>query len=178
MRPTSVLHVSNKACILFLACKQALRGALVAGREKEGEFATTSLEFEFHPQFPCCSPPTELSDFRQSARSGNALECKQTLKNTCQGEWRHYWYHLRQSAFCIVFRCRYSNFRDVVASSPSFCRPSARARRRACSQAYSLCVSTVKSKTTVTTCWVVNYKDVLGWRKSTRLINNKLEKFG
>ena len=28
-----------------LACGQALRGALTAGREKEGELATTSLEF-------------------------------------------------------------------------------------------------------------------------------------
>ena len=32
---------------LSLACEQALRGALVAGREKEGELATTSLEFEY-----------------------------------------------------------------------------------------------------------------------------------
>ena len=34
---------------LTLACEQALRGALAAGREKEGELATTSLEFEFDP---------------------------------------------------------------------------------------------------------------------------------
>ena len=34
---------------LILACEQALQGALAAGREKEGELATTSLEFEFHP---------------------------------------------------------------------------------------------------------------------------------
>ena len=30
-----------------LACEQALRGALAAGREKEGELATTPLEFEY-----------------------------------------------------------------------------------------------------------------------------------
>ena len=30
-----------------IASKQTLRGALVAGREKEGELATTSLEFEY-----------------------------------------------------------------------------------------------------------------------------------
>ena len=35
--------------------------------------------------FPCGSPSTELSDFRQSALSGNGRECQQTLKNTCQG---------------------------------------------------------------------------------------------
>ena len=30
-----------------IACKQAHRGALAAGWEKEGELATTSLEFEY-----------------------------------------------------------------------------------------------------------------------------------
>ena len=30
--------------------------------EKDGELATTSLEFEFHLQFPCGSPSSELSD--------------------------------------------------------------------------------------------------------------------
>ena len=45
-----------------LASEQALRGALAAGREKEGELATTSLEFEFHLQFPCGFPSTELLD--------------------------------------------------------------------------------------------------------------------
>ena len=68
-----------------LVCEQALRGALAAWWEKERELATMSLEFEFHFQFPCCSLSTELSDFHQSARSGNQRECKQTLKNTCQG---------------------------------------------------------------------------------------------
>ena len=36
-------------------------------------------EFEFQLQFPCDSPSTELSDFRQSARSGSQRECKQTI---------------------------------------------------------------------------------------------------
>ena len=60
------------------ACEQALRGALAAGREKEGELVTTSLEFEFHLQFLSGSSSTKLSDFRQSARSGNERECKKT----------------------------------------------------------------------------------------------------
>ena len=55
------------------------------GREKEGEVATVSLEFEFHLQFPCGSLLTELLDFCQSAGRENEHECKQTLKNTCQG---------------------------------------------------------------------------------------------
>ena len=57
-----------------LACEQALQGILAGGQEKEGEPATMSLEFKFHFQFPCGSPSTELSDFHQSARSGN--KCK------------------------------------------------------------------------------------------------------
>ena len=46
----------NSRIVIAIACEQALRGALAAGREKEGELATTSLEFEFHFQFPCGSP--------------------------------------------------------------------------------------------------------------------------
>ena len=55
-----------------LTCDQAIQSALAAGQEKEGELATTSLEFEFHLYFPCGSPSTELSDCRQSARSGTS----------------------------------------------------------------------------------------------------------
>ena len=56
----------------ILACERALRGVLPLGREKEGELATSkSLEVEFHLQFLCVSLSTEVSDFRQSARSGN-----------------------------------------------------------------------------------------------------------
>ena len=64
------------------ASKLSARGALTTRREKEGELASTSLEFEFHLQFHCGSPSIELSDFRHSVRSGNERECKQTLKNT------------------------------------------------------------------------------------------------
>ena len=32
-------------------------GALEAGRQKEGELATMSLEFELRLQFPCGPPP-------------------------------------------------------------------------------------------------------------------------
>ena len=33
--------------IMIVACEQALRGTLMAGRKKEGELQTTSLEFEY-----------------------------------------------------------------------------------------------------------------------------------
>ena len=69
----------------FIACKQALRGTLVERWKKAVELATTSLQFEVHLQFPCGSQSTELSDFHQSAQTGNKCESKQTLKNTSQG---------------------------------------------------------------------------------------------
>ena len=37
-----------------VACEQALRGALAAGREKEGDLATTSLEFEYPHEKSLC----------------------------------------------------------------------------------------------------------------------------
>ena len=40
-------EASENKAINSLACEQAHRCALVAGREKEGELATTSLEFEY-----------------------------------------------------------------------------------------------------------------------------------
>ena len=37
----------NNIVIYNLACEQALRGTVAVGREKEGELATTSIEFEY-----------------------------------------------------------------------------------------------------------------------------------
>ena len=45
----------------MVAYEQALRGALATEQEKKGELATTSLKFEFHLQFPCSFPSTEVS---------------------------------------------------------------------------------------------------------------------
>ena len=98
-----------------------------------------SLKFEFCCQFPSGSTSTELSDFHQSAQSGNQHECKHTLKNT----WKHApWVmtSLLMSSLPISilhwhFRCTYSNSRDIVASSPSFSCPATNAPWRACSRA-------------------------------------------
>ena len=90
------------------------------------------MEFESHHEFPCGSPWTGLSDFHQSARSGKDCECKQTLKRKVP----------RVVTLLVVsstpisilhrpFWCRYSNSRDVVASSPSFSYPTARVPQRA-----------------------------------------------
>ena len=37
----------NNIIIYNLACEQTLRGAVAVGQEKEGELATTSIEFEY-----------------------------------------------------------------------------------------------------------------------------------
>ena len=55
-------------------------------KRKESYLPTTSLEFEFHLQFPCSSPSTELSDFRQSGWIGNECECKQCKQWKTQAE--------------------------------------------------------------------------------------------
>ena len=63
-------------------CEQALRGALTAGREKEGELATTSpLEFEFLLQFPVA--PRRLScqisaNQREAETSASANKIRKT----------------------------------------------------------------------------------------------------
>ena len=48
----------------------------MVGQEKEGELATTSLEFEF----AFGSVLTELSNFCPSTQSGNERKCKQTFE--------------------------------------------------------------------------------------------------
>ena len=72
----------------------------------------------------------------QLARSGNERECKQTLT---QHVLRVMTSLLMSSPPISIlhwlFQCRYSNSKDVVASSFSFSCPAARAPRRACSQA-------------------------------------------
>ena len=68
-----------------LACEQALRSALAAGREKEVELTTASLKFEFHLQFHCGSPSTELSDFCQSAFASTfSMQIFKFQRRTCK----------------------------------------------------------------------------------------------
>ena len=90
---------------------------------------------------PCGSPSTELSDFRQSARSENE---RKMLTNIEKHVPRVMTSLLMSSPPISIshrlFRCRYSNSRDVVASSPSFSRLAARAPRRGCSQARELSI--------------------------------------
>ena len=87
-----------------VACEQALRGALAAGREKEGELSTTPLEFEFHRQFhlqfPCGSPTPRRLTCQISA---NQREAETNIEKHMSGVMLHYECHLPQSAFRIDF---------------------------------------------------------------------------
>ena len=45
-----------------------------------------------------------------------------------------------------LFRCRYSNSRDIVASAPSFSHPAARVPQRACRQAKNISSTVIDAK--------------------------------
>ena len=79
--PSALMHLCPNISTVFQASSPEPSGSM-AGKGRE--LATTSLEFEFHLQFPCGFPSTKLSDFRQSAQSGNKRECKQKLTKMCQ----------------------------------------------------------------------------------------------
>ena len=54
-RRSDVCEIQFKIHVIkIVACEQALWGTLTAGREKEGELRTTSLEFEYLHQKSLC----------------------------------------------------------------------------------------------------------------------------
>ena len=95
------------------------RGTLAVEQEKEGELATTSLEFEFHFQFPYGSPTTELTvRFPPNSTKRKQLQVYTNIKSQCQGIVIT---SLLMSSLLIsishrLFRSRYSNSRDIVGS--------------------------------------------------------------
>ena len=120
---------------------QALQGPLAAGREYNRKESLQLYLWNFNSASNSLVAPhrTEQSDFHQTAPSRNKRKYKQSLKNT----WKHaprVMMSLLMSSPPIsishrLFRCRYSNSKDVVASSPFFSHSAARAPQRACSQA-------------------------------------------
>ena len=126
---------------IMVACEQALRGVLAAGRGKEGELATTSLEFEYLHRKNRCEMLIGGDDISNDVITLGA--CFHVFLNVClhsrsfppradwrkldssvdgepQGNWK-----------------QNSNSRDVrvAAGSPSFSRSADRALRRTYSQA-------------------------------------------
>ena len=106
-------------------CEQALRGNLVAGREKEGEFATTSLEFEYlHWKSQC-----------KMLIGRDVISNDVITLGTCFHVFYNVCLHLRWFPLCAHWRksdssvdgepqgnWRWNSYsRDVVASSPNYC---------------------------------------------------------
>ena len=108
---------------------------------KEEELATTSLEVILN--FTSNSPvvPHQLScqisvNYHETETSANVNKHWKTgaKGNDVITDFISANLHF---ASTFNFRCRYSNSRDLISSSPSFCHPFARAPRRACSEATS-----------------------------------------
>ena len=110
-------------------------GALASAREKEGELATTSLEFEYLHRKSQCEMLIGGDDISHYPWHLFFNICSHLLSFPLRADWR-------KSNSSVDgnphgnWRWK-SNSRDVVASSPSFSRPDARAPRRACSKAIS-----------------------------------------
>ena len=127
-------------------------GALVVGREKEGELATTSLEFEYlHRKTGC-----------KLLNGGDDKSNDIIVLGTCYTMFVFF-----RARFCFALiggnltaqstgsqggiRSGIQIPEGEVASSPSFSRPAARVPRRTCSQA-SLTLATSTSKTSGLSC--------------------------
>ena len=121
---------------LRLASKQALQGALVAGREKEGELLTTSLESEYLHRKSLYEMLIGRDDI-----SNDVITLGRGFYNVCL--------HSRSFPLCTNWwksdssvnaepqeNWKWnSNSREVVTSSPSLSHATNRAPRRACLQA-------------------------------------------
>ena len=117
-----------------VACEQSLRGALAAGREKERELGTRSLEFEYlHRKSQC-----------KMLIGGDDISNDIITLGMCFSMFFHIRAHFRFAVMGGNLTAQSTGShrgRDVVASSPSFYRPATRAPRRACSQATNVMTS-------------------------------------
>ena len=140
----------NLACIKvelkFLACEQALCGTLAAGWEKEGGCATTSLEFEYlHKKVDEKCWLTEMTLVMMSLPLARVFQCLFTFALVSTSRWLAEIWQLSQRETTEELEVEFEFHlqflvvaRDVVASSPSFSRPTARAPTRAFLRAYFL----------------------------------------
>ena len=120
-----------------LACEQALRGALAAGREKEGELSTTSLKIEYLKDDAKCwlAEMTLVHDVITLGACFHVFSnvCLRSRSSPLRADWWKFGSPVDGEPPGNWRRNSYS--RDVVASSSSFSRPAASAPWRACSQA-------------------------------------------
>ena len=108
---------------------------MAVGREKEGELATTSLEFEYlHRKSPCEMLMGGDDISNDVITLGTIFQCFLHSRSfLLRAEWRKSDSSVDGES---LGKWRWnSNSRDVVASSDSFSRHAARSPRRACPQA-------------------------------------------
>ena len=107
------------------ACEQALHGNLVAGQEKEGELATTSLEFENLHRKSRCKMLIGRDDISNDIITLGT--CFHVFYNVCLHSRRFPLGARWQKSDSSVDREPQGNWRrnsysrDVVASSPNYC---------------------------------------------------------
>ena len=123
--------------IWCIACEQAVRGALAVGREKEGELAITSLEFEYLHWKSRCEMLIGGDDISNDVITLGTY-CS-IFVSICALSTSH-WLVLRGIDSSVDGEPQRnwrwnSNSRDVVASPPSFFHPTTKAPWRACLQA-------------------------------------------
>ena len=124
----------NYATVEILVCEQALQVLWRRGKKRKESLQLRLWNLNPSSNSLVATRRLCVSDFRQSARSENECECKQTLKNVLRVMTSLLMSSPPISISHRLFLCRYSNSRDVVSSSTSFSRPAPRAPWRACSQ--------------------------------------------
>ena len=111
---------------LFISCEQALRDALAAGREKKGELATTSLEFEYLHRKSRCEMLIGEDDISNDIVT--LCTCFSMFVYICNRF--HFPGQVRSANGEPQENWRWnSNSRDIGASSPSFSRPTTKPPR-------------------------------------------------
>ena len=118
--PFSVGSSDKHSFASEVACKQTLHGTLVEGWEKEEDLAPHWLSRQISANQLEAETSVNVNKHRKTWAKDNDV-----ITNA-------------SPPICIsLFRCRYSNSRDVVASYPSLSRLTARTPQKACSQATS-----------------------------------------
>ena len=135
--PTNPPWERIRQFIWCITCKQAVRGALAVGQEKEGELAITSLEFEYLHRKNRCKMLIGGDDISNDVITFGM--CFSIFVYICTLSTSH-WSALRLIDSSVDMEPQRnwrwnSNSRDVVASPPSFFHPTTKAPWRACLQA-------------------------------------------
>ena len=118
---------SQNGSVNILACEQAVRGALSAGREREGELATTFLEFEYLHRKSRCEMLIGGDDISNDVITlGTCFSMLFTFAFvTLRSDWR------KSENAQSTGSCRGIGGGIQIASCPSFTRPAARMPPRA-----------------------------------------------